>query len=203
MRSPTSWAGCRQRSSSWPAVRAQLGVEPVELGHLEALERDVANRGLDVALDAVLVAPDRRRRKVGLRELEPLPHEVADRCVTCCAPAPGDLLDESGKGILGFALAASVRARSIDLATRDGIVSGEGSKLPAVATLAQVPSHWFSVAKFTTVDLAHAPRGVAGSSKRELTCAAQNASELDERGGPPGSRSRHLGIKSPLLFRMS
>jgi hypothetical protein len=45
------------------------------------------------------------------------------------------------------------------------------------------------------------PIGYKTGYKPDRGCRRQR-SELG-CGGPPGSRSRHLGIKSPLLFRMS
>ncbi len=56
-------------------------------------------------------------------------------------------------------------------------------------------------------------RALLYAGQPELACARLNRRPLNGRdpdqirrtviSGPPGSRSRHLGIKSPLLFRMS
>ena len=46
-------------------------------------------------------------------------------------------------------------------------------------------------------------RPIAPVSKNESRRCSKKPTATSEFGGPPGSRSRHLRIKSPLLFRMS
>jgi hypothetical protein len=46
-------------------------------------------------------------------------------------------------------------------------------------------------------------RPIAPVSKNESRHCPKKPTATSESGGPPGSRSRHLRIKSPLLFRMS
>ena len=45
------------------------------------------------------------------------------------------------------------------------------------------------------------PRLVAGATRHNLYPLYENSSHV--HCGPPGARTRHLGIKSPLLFPMS
>ena len=46
-------------------------------------------------------------------------------------------------------------------------------------------------------------RPIAPVSKNDSRHCSKKPPATSESGGPPGSRSRHLRIKSPLLFRMS
>jgi hypothetical protein len=57
---------------------AELGIVPIKLRDSKALKGYVAECRLDVPPDAPFVAADRRRREIGLRQLEPLPHQRSD-----------------------------------------------------------------------------------------------------------------------------
>jgi hypothetical protein len=126
-----------------------------------------------------------------------------------------DLLDELRQRVLGLALATAEGASAVDLAAGHWVSTPERAELPRGASLAQMPLHRTDpcvptvgsvVAAGECGAMDFAADSVVTSSKLGCCRSVEDScdgAELGKCGGPPGSRSRHLGIKSPLLFRMS
>jgi hypothetical protein len=102
---------------------------------------------------------------------------------------------QSGQRPFGLASTATERGVAVAHAT-SGVSAREGAELPDVSTSNQPKAAGHPSP--STVGFR-----VGSDCSLQLLQVKNQPFTCSYKGGPPGARTRHLGIKSPLLYQMS